>query len=399
MAGNKENVGGLKVTAKRAAFGDVSNAFKNVQIASESSYKGISITKGEKPTLSKEAPLLRPAQRPLPNPTLKTSVSTNFLPTSLGRNVASVVEKFTQQPARKTITRRSTTVFRDENASRDGSKDLPSLGRKDTHNQHDGGVGLKVQLEPEECLIAPKAPVHQSLAPRHAKLSNTSFPPVEVIPPIKNSVRVFEDEVLDAASIPLPVYSDQDRFDDHIYEDAEEFAEALTDVEDEEYHETSGVRLVDEVDEEALRQHLHEDLRVQEEIMARAIQQSVSVKDDILPASEPEEHWDEEDAEYEEDDGYVTARSVRSRGDNTTGALTTVLFPKVTLKVKKELAVAKEVTEATRTAEDIEDEQWDTSMVSEYNEEIFELYKQLEVGHKSSSLREYTNITDSSDCR
>jgi hypothetical protein len=43
------------------------------------------------------------------------------------------------------------------------------------------------------------------------------------------------------------------------------------------------------------------------------------------------------------------------------------------------LAAAKEIVEATRTAEEIEDECYDTSMVAEYGDEIFDYMKQLEV--------------------
>ena len=96
---------------------------------------------------------------------------------------------------------------------------------------------------------------------------------------------------------------------------------------------------------------------------------------------EPEEYWDDdEDDENEEDDGYVTARSYRSRGDNTTGGTMTSLFPKYNQQVRRELALAKQFVEATRPVEDIEDEHWDTSMVAEYGDEIFEYMREQEVG-------------------
>jgi hypothetical protein len=100
--------------------------------------------------------------------------------------------------------------------------------------------------------------------------------------------------------------------------------------------------------------------------------------DHVPTHSEPEESWDDED-ENEEDDGYITARSYRSRGDNTTGATTMMLFPKYTQPVKRELALAKQIVEATRTPEDVEDEYWDTSMVAEYSEDIFEYMREQEV--------------------
>jgi hypothetical protein len=101
-----------------------------------------------------------------------------------------------------------------------------------------------------------------------------------------------------------------------------------------------------------------------------------------LPApplvSEPEEYWEDEEEIYDEQ-GYTTAHSYRSRGDNTTGGATTVLYPKVTNKIKNEIAAAKAFVESSRTIEEIEDELWDTSMVAEYGDEIFAYMRELEV--------------------
>lgn len=102
----------------------------------------------------------------------------------------------------------------------------------------------------------------------------------------------------------------------------------------------------------------------------------------------PEEYWEEEeeDENYEEE-GYVTARSFRSRGENTTGGATTVLFPQVNQKIKREIEAAKQLVEAERTPEEIEDECFDTSMVAEYGDEIFEYMRDLEVGLNRFILR------------
>lgn len=94
---------------------------------------------------------------------------------------------------------------------------------------------------------------------------------------------------------------------------------------------------------------------------------------------EPEEYWDEEEDDNDEDDGYATARSYRSRGDNTTGGATTVLFPKYNSKVRRELAIAKQIVESSRTSDEIDDDMWDTSMVAEYGDEIFEYMRSMEV--------------------
>ncbi|KAH8672801.1 cyclin-like protein [Tricladium varicosporioides] len=111
-------------------------------------------------------------------------------------------------------------------------------------------------------------------------------------------------------------------------------------------------------------------------------QGGVDIRDRELPAppiaSETEEYWEDEEEEIYEEQGYSTAHSYRSRGDNTTGGATTVLFPKVTKKAEKEILEAKIIVEAARTQEEIEDEAWDTSMVAEYGEEIFEYMRELE---------------------
>ncbi|KAF2719763.1 hypothetical protein K431DRAFT_106326 [Polychaeton citri CBS 116435] len=80
---------------------------------------------------------------------------------------------------------------------------------------------------------------------------------------------------------------------------------------------------------------------------------------------------------YEEDEGYTTARSFGAAAEST-GAITTVIQPKHTDKDKTEIAAAKMFVEATRPAEDVDDELWDISMVAEYSEDIFEYMHELE---------------------
>lgn len=99
----------------------------------------------------------------------------------------------------------------------------------------------------------------------------------------------------------------------------------------------------------------------------------------LLQEQQPivEQFYDVDEDEYYED-GYTTARSFGLRGEST-GGVTTVLAPKYTDKVQIELNHAKAYVDATRTPEDIEDEQWDTSMVAEYGDEIFAYMHELEV--------------------
>ncbi|KAI1950911.1 B-type cyclin [Ophidiomyces ophidiicola] len=93
---------------------------------------------------------------------------------------------------------------------------------------------------------------------------------------------------------------------------------------------------------------------------------------------ELEESWEEENENYL-DDGYVTTCTQHYTTDNITGGLTTVLFPEFNANVRRELALAKQTVEATRSIEDYEDECFDQTMVAEYGEDIFDYMRSLEI--------------------
>jgi hypothetical protein len=97
-------------------------------------------------------------------------------------------------------------------------------------------------------------------------------------------------------------------------------------------------------------------------------------------ACEPEEYWDEEEEqEIYDEQGYTTAHSFRSHGDNTTSGPTTLLAPNVSVDVQEELALAKAYVLDHQTEDEIEEEAWDVSMVAEYGDEIFAYMRELEV--------------------
>jgi G2/mitotic-specific cyclin 3/4 len=115
------------------------------------------------------------------------------------------------------------------------------------------------------------------------------------------------------------------------------------------------------------------------EEQARILEQERIDELGAMAVGDPEEYWDEdEEEEYFDADGYTTARSLRSRGDNTTGGVTLVLAPRVTAKSKRELEAAAQWVAEHKSPEDVEDELWDTSMVAEYGEEIFDYMHTLE---------------------
>ncbi|EDU42969.1 G2/mitotic-specific cyclin [Pyrenophora tritici-repentis] len=137
----------------------------------------------------------------------------------------------------------------------------------------------------------------------------------------------------------------------------------------------------DKVESKNGAQDRHEYLDALEE-QARVLEEERNeelAKANDLTGHDQDEYWDEEDDEtdtYYETEGFTTTG--RSRGDNTTGGVNPVLAPRVTAKTLRELEAARIFVEANRSAEDIEDEQWDTSMVAEYGDEIFEYMHALE---------------------
>jgi len=109
--------------------------------------------------------------------------------------------------------------------------------------------------------------------------------------------------------------------------------------------------------------------------------------EEIAKSLDREEYWEEdEEEEYYDFEGQTTVRSFRSRGDNTTGGVTQVLAPRITAKTQRELDAARQFVEENRAPEDVEDEQWDTSMVAEYGDEIFSYMHELEERMKPNAL-------------
>lgn len=99
-------------------------------------------------------------------------------------------------------------------------------------------------------------------------------------------------------------------------------------------------------------------------------------------ASDPEEYSDDDDdQDLYEDQGYTTAHSYRSHCDNTTGGPTTLVAPKMTTDVQEELEIAKAWVLENQSEDEVDEENWDVSMVAEYGDEIFEYLRELEVGH------------------
>lgn len=344
---------GLKVAAKRTAFGDVSNTAKNLLNPNDDPItigknNGTEVLQKPLAPPEKSAAFLRPAQRPLAG--VKGFLTNSSTTQPSGTTAASIkplaVDAQQASTKSRTLSRRATTIYKD-----------PVLTESD-------------EAQPVAPAIlqnnAPIAPVHQNLGPRQHK----SQPQLKRDEPLLR--RTQSKHVGTAAGVSC----------------GEQISVA------------SNYQGVTEEQPGPVEEHNQESVGDEGQEVQQAEEVSIQMHEDIeredkqlppLPlVSEPEEYWEEEEEEevYDEQ-GYTTAHSYRSRGDNTTGGATIVLFPKVTNKVKKELAIAKDIVENSRTPEEIEDEAWDTSMVAEYGDEIFSYMRELEVSRLHTIAKVY----------
>ncbi|KAF2865501.1 G2/mitotic-specific cyclin 3 [Massariosphaeria phaeospora] len=333
-------VGGLKAAAtKRTVFADVSNTARQLVVKDDLQLPGktkdATILKDPAIVSAKElvksAALLRPAQRPLTTTTSKTNTtngSDSVAPTL--SKLANVDISLPTTNIRKAIAKKVTTVF------------------KESHS------------DPIAAPNVVPVPTRQPLVARTEPVPNTSRVPTVA----ESAAKALAQETTTSLvahkhhniSKPNKEIAVEPR--EHIYE--EKVTKVQVEVKQEDKYE-----YLDALEEQArvLEQERNEEI----------------AKSGTLDNLEQEEYWDEEEEdEYFDADGYTTARSLRLRGDNTTGGVTIVLAPRVTTKSQRELEAAREYVEARRTVEDIEDEQWDMSMVAEYSDEIFDYMRDLE---------------------
>ncbi|KAL8898147.1 MAG: hypothetical protein Q9207_006850 [Kuettlingeria erythrocarpa] len=365
---------GLKAAAKRTAFGDLGNAANASRPSRDDSAlltKQI-VSVSEKPVAflpidKKPVSLLRPAQRPLSVSGLKSllhNVSGIHSQTSVKQ--APIEPQQPTQPVqqantRKLATKRSTAVFKDAT------------------------VSLLEAPKPDNDIsrAAPLPPVHRELLPsqraREPKLPHNPQPNQQrrqdsILDDLQTYNALEKTSNLVSSSEAAPFRSDGIYIDNHGDVQHYIFCEDNENIENQVLEPSEAdVLPAQSTDPKSLVQ-VDEYLRPQEDDSKA----DMATQQKLPPVLEPEEYWDEEDGNYDEE-GYVTARSFKSRGENTTNGVTTVVFPKVNQKIKKELAVAKELVETSKTPEEIDDETWDTSMVAEYGDEIFGYMRDLEI--------------------
>jgi hypothetical protein len=370
--------GGIKAAAKRTAFGDVSNTFIGARPSKDDSTipakSGLPVA--GKPTQvmqeKKSAAFLRPAQRPLSVSGLRgllTGVAVLAASDSATRQTGAEVGTTSQVAnTRKVLTKRTTTIFKDP------SLDTVAEVVIEAASQH---IVVSSIAAPSQTTSRPIPSLQPSI--KEAPISKD--PVKESRKPSPETIPIEVNEALaDTAAVPSETGNVEASKPDEIYLNEESvmpgYQAPMPNVQ--EVERPVATKPAKQTQLAPAKSEAH--VIVAEKPAAPILISQPIVSQYPQPApSEPEEYWDEEEEDNYDEEGYVTARSYRSRGESTTGGATTVLFPHANQKVKRELAAAKEIVEATRTAEEIEDECYDTSMVAEYGDEIFDYMKQLEV--------------------
>ncbi|KIX04464.1 uncharacterized protein Z518_05332 [Rhinocladiella mackenziei CBS 650.93] len=364
---------GLKGAAKRTPFGDLSNIVPGTRPSKDDST--LQTKPSLQPTVKAAHPLngksaitlLKPAQRPSgikANHSNTTSESSLLHPPADNNVIPPQAAN-----SRKTLTKRQTTIFKDD--SRLGVVQETEITLQESNNANATDVKEKVigysklENEPQPCLPPPASRrVIDPVKEVQDLQSDTSLPGIDEVNlgstlSSEPNVNVDIKEVEAFAAKASDVLSSRPPATDNV---SSQLAPVLS---------NSNATAVKETEAQQI-----------------PVAKLINPVDGVPPLSphrtyvqrpvEQEEYWDEEDEEnYEE--GYVTARSFRSRGENTTSGTTAVLFPQMNARARKEINAAKQLVEATRSPEDVEDESYDTSMVAEYGDEIFEYMRQLEL--------------------
>ena len=318
---------------KRTAFADVSNVVRPLQVARDDSVLAVKSNNAlniKPQENTKATTFAKPAQRPLSVAGIKgflnnlTSSNTSTARTNSTDNQENVLPPANTS---KSMAKKNTTVFRETEPAQQRPSIANVLGRSQSiFSQVD-----QQQINIPASVYDPRLDVpSQVLLPNYHDARS-------------DGARLYDSNVLPEIPTDIPSFLDPLE----VYEDA--------------------------------ASHLPPPHQA---LMPTVSHQSAPGEDQhMLPVSELEGYWDEEGYEDQyEEEGYTTARSLRTRSDFTTGAPTIALEPIITARSEQELFDAHAVVSELRAgSEQEDDESWDTSMVAEYGEEIFDYMRKLEV--------------------
>ncbi|KAL5889956.1 B-type cyclin [Pyricularia oryzae] len=324
--------GGLNVAPKRAVFGEMNTNAKSAaqDLPSKKASMAPVVSHVGKENSGKPAALQKPAQR-----SSKSYAMLPQQPSAADTHGAALRKATADVLTKPQVTKKTTFVYQDTTAA----QLLPEP------NQH---------MIADHPVILPKPDIIKN--PRHYK----SQPQLKPNQPVLR--RTLSRQFAEVASLISSALAEEAQ--DPPYEDA---LEEIADI-----NGSRGVPInilgdyMEEPNIEIISHDAIDDYPSEEHVPAPPT------------AFESEDGWEEEDGDMDDEQGYTTAHSYRSHGENTTGGLTELLAPKATARVQQELEQAKAIVEESRTIEEIEEEQWDVSMVAEYGEEIFEYMRELE---------------------
>ncbi|KAI0012742.1 cyclin-like protein [Xylariaceae sp. FL0662B] len=388
---NMSSTGNLKVAAKRNGITDLSTASKPaaardgpMAATKNTGTSTITIFKDQENRShvnSKEA-FLRPAQRP-PSKSIVTSASMSHIRSVANESQAQPINK--QGGYNKPTKRASIAVYNDGQSDKDKKATNMVDAKPDTRQ--------RTFNKPHRA----SSVIHNESKPQNGERWRTSEVP-------KESLHFIAEEYKQAELEPY------DRLYEYLKENPKRYpgsrlSDGSRNVPDQGLKPAARYRYEDEVTEapylDAVEEVPKEDHYpvqapieepsmpappLSERITASVPNPKVDVKIAnqqshriSAPIHEHAEISDYEDDDYYDDQGYTTAHSYRSRGDNTTGGATTIMFPpKLSKKGVAELEVARGIVESKRAIDDSQDDEWDISMVAEYGDEIFQYMKELE---------------------
>lgn len=349
--------GGARNGTKRTAFADISNVTKGSQLAKDDLLLAGKTYDPTKPMVDRIAKPIAPRQNSYPLEESKTTALSKpaHRPLSVAglrgilSNVTNAVTHSSSHKFTTNNTQEETNIRKPRNAAIGGDK-ITSIAEE-----------LSTTVPPHGCMDSSEGPPDGTVAEQGRK---SQLPIKHMVPSadtIENSVAV---QTSSTTQRDLTRTTSEDDYHDtylHLI-DENRHEPALEYATDFEPVQTYDSRLLSDAG------LLHCDKDVVGDYIAQ-----------IMSRQELEDETEEEEDDYYEADGYTTARSLRSRGDNTTGGVTVVLAPRMTAKVQRELVDAKTKMQEAKVSDEFAEESWDTSMVTQYGPEIFAYMGELEV--------------------
>jgi G2/mitotic-specific cyclin 3/4 len=361
----------LKAGTKRTAFGDLSNLSHQTRPSKDDSLlpakSTVQITSKPVPAADKKAaPLTRPAQRPMSVSNLKSFLTGGSYSQSQETVSKPSVDPVVQPQAvnsRKVLSKRNTTIFRDTQPALSTVVEAPLHDLISIQRPSNASTKYLASIDPPSTSSISLPPPVVDSKPVSEPVKEDSVHPVS-----EASLPGIESVSLESQTlVPSPAKA--------VAGDPQKITESnITNL----IPAVGPVTALPALDAVVKSEERSTTSIAPAELLSDATaEQLADLKDIYLPNLE-EYQYDEEESVIEEE-GYVTARSFHSKSENTTGGVTTLLFPQMNARIRRELKQAADYVEATRSPDEVEDEQYDTSMVAEYGEEIFEYMREKEV--------------------